>query len=471
MRAIVSINSREFKSSKSFFQLIFCIGGLSLVACSSGGGGGDSDDEDEDYYRVAQVSASSGDHTCARLENGRVKCWGYNSHGQLGLGDFATRGNASGDMGNELPMVNLGSGRTAVSIVTGQTHTCVVLDNDELKCWGSNDAGKLGLGDTVDRGDDLNEMGDDLPAVDLGTNRTAVQVTAGQYHTCARLDNAQVKCWGWNDEGQLGIGDDDRRGDGPGEMGNNLPAIDLGTGRTAAQIAAGHDHTCAILDNGTVKCWGANWGGQLGYGNIVNRGDNPGEMGDSLPAVDLGSGRTAVAIDGGYGYTCALLDNDQIKCWGDNDAGQLGLGDTDRRGNGPGEMGDDLPTIDLGAGRTVVAFTAGIHHVCARLDNNRLKCWGYNANYGSLGLGDMDNRGDDADEMGDNLPFVNLGSGRTVRAVTAGMIHTCALLDNDKVKCWGHGADGELGLGDLDNRGDDPGEMGDELPAVNLGAP
>ena len=101
----------------------------------------------------------------------------------------------------------------------------------------------------------------------------------------------------------------------------------------------------AILDNGKVKCWGANNSGQLGLGDALNRGDNTGEMGNVLPYVNLGSGRTAKAIAAGTEFTCAILDNSTVKCWGFNQYGQLGLGDTSKRGDQPGEMGNNLVPV------------------------------------------------------------------------------------------------------------------------------
>src|SRR5436190_12467161 len=116
-------------------------------------------------------------------------------------------------------------------------------------------------------------------------------------------------------------------------MGNALPAVQLGTGRTATAIATGTDHTCALLDDGTVKCWGANLDGELGLGDKVTRGDGPGEMGDALPAVALGAGRTARAIATGQNHTCALLDDGSVKCWGSNGRGQLGIGSLQNKGD------------------------------------------------------------------------------------------------------------------------------------------
>ena len=134
-------------------------------------------------------------------------------------------------------------------------------------------------------------MGKNLPAVDLGSGRSAKFIATGHYHTCVILDDGSVKCWGRNDNGQLGYGDSNTRGNSPGSMGDNLPAVDLGSGRSAKFIATANHHTCAILDDGSTKCWGANPFGQLGYGDTTNRGNSPESMGDGLPAVDLGSGR------------------------------------------------------------------------------------------------------------------------------------------------------------------------------------
>ncbi|MBI4668472.1 MAG: hypothetical protein HY747_04695, partial [Elusimicrobia bacterium] len=129
---------------------------------------------------------------------------------------------------------------------------------------------------------------------------TAVStITAGGYHTCALLDDNTVKCWGGNQYGSLGLGDTSARGVGPNEMSDNLPVVSLGSGRTAKAIAIGLYQTCALLDDNTVKCWGYNWDGELGLGDTYTRGDDAGEVGDNLPAVSLGSGRTAKAVIAG----------------------------------------------------------------------------------------------------------------------------------------------------------------------------
>jgi cysteine-rich repeat protein len=420
----------------------------------------------ERFSRVVELALGFAS-TCALNEDGRVKCWGANMFGVLGLGDLVDRGGAPNQMGDALPSVDLGDGKRAVAIASGNGFMCALLNDHRVKCWGGNESGELGLGDVLDRGDAPNEMGDNLPAIDLGTGRTAVALAAGEMHTCAVLDDGHVKCWGYNTQGELGLGDTLNRGDAPNEMGDNLPAVDLGQGKKAVAIAVGSSHTCALLDDGHVKCWGMNAFSALGLGDNLSRGDAPNEMGDSLPAVDLGQGKKAVAIAAGSNHTCALLQDGHVKCWGFNSFGALGLGDKSPRGYEPADMGDNLPAVDLGQGKSAVAITAFSDGACALLDDGRIKCWGDNYR-GVLGLGDQFVRGDGPNEMGDKLPPVDLGQGKIGVAICSGYFHNCALLEDGSVKCWGSADSGGLGLGDLLNRGDDPNEMGDNLPAVDL---
>ena len=405
--------------------------------------------------------------TCARFAGGLLKCWGQNSAGELGQGDGMSRGDEPNEMGNALPAINLGAGLTAAAIAGGDEFMCALLNDGNVKCWGDNLSGQLGLGDFIGRGDNADEMGDFLPAVDLGFNKLAKALGGGEKHMCAILLDDSVKCWGINPFGELGLGDTVSRGYGPNQMGDVLPTVNLGTGLTAKALSGGFGHMCALLSNDSVKCWGYNAYGVVGLGNTSNRGDAPNEMGDNLPVVNLGAGKTAKAITSADNHACAILDNDSVKCWGRNSHGQLGLGDTANRGDGPSEMGNSLLQVNLGAGKTATAIAAGAIHTCALLNDGSVKCWGSNF-HGQLGLGDTSDRGDEPNEMGDSLPAVNLGSGKTATAITAGYQHTCAVLNDSTVKCWGHNLHGELGLGDASNRGDGPNEMGDNLPAVLL---
>ena len=407
--------------------------------------------------------------TCAILADGSVRCWGRNREGQLGLGDQVDRGTAPDQM-STLPAVDLGTGHTATAIAAGTKHVCALLDDATVKCWGRNLDGALGQVTGHTLGDDPGEMGDALPPINLPLPATAI--SAGGDTSCAILVDATLRCWGTNDLGQLGRGDNDSPT--AAEL-HDAPAVDVGTGRTVSAVSAGFNHTCALLDDGTVKCWGSNFQGQLGRGGPTYSGTDPGDMGDALPTVELGTGRTVTAVSAGVGVTCALLDDATVKCWGSPAGGALGQGDGLNHGTTEASMGDNLLPIQLGTGRSAVSISVGDlyydsntpAHVCALLDNGTVKCWGFNQ-YGSLGLGDTVSRGSGAGQMGEALPSVDLGSGAEVMAVTTGALHSCALLADATVRCWGQNASGALGLGSTDNRGDAAGEMGAELPAVDL---
>src|SRR5262249_46538001 len=150
--------------------------------------------------------------------------------------------------------------------------------------WGFNSTGRLGLGDTTNRGDNRDmpghQMGDKLPPVNLGMDKKATALAAGMHHTCAVRSDGSIKCWGENNYGQLGLGDNTPRGSMPDQMGAQLPLVNLGTGKTVTALSAGYEHTCALLNDGKVKCWGENDHGQLGLGDNKNRGDMPSQMGN-----------------------------------------------------------------------------------------------------------------------------------------------------------------------------------------------
>ena len=223
------------------------------------------------------------------------------------------------------------------SVCVAASHTCVIRDDFTTVCFGGNDFGQLGQGNTAPIGDgtDSNsdsfgdvaftsELGDNLVAVDLGTDLTAKSLACGSQHTCAVLSDDTIKCWGLNDMGQLGQGSKTAIGDGPGDMGDALVAVDLGTGLTAKSVSGGSDHTCAVLSDATIKCWGDSGYGQLGQGNTATIGDGADEMGDNLVAVDLGTCFTAKSVSCGGYLTCAVLNDDSLKCWGSGHAGQIG---------------------------------------------------------------------------------------------------------------------------------------------------
>jgi alpha-tubulin suppressor-like RCC1 family protein len=263
--------------------------------------------------------------------------------------------------------IELGTGRTAIAITAGgaaspssraddffrnSAFTCAVLDNGQVKCWGgTNNYGTLG-GAAAQRGALPSEMGDNMPPVPLGTSR-AQSVVIGSAHVCALLDDHRVKCWGVQHMYQTGWGDPLVRN---GLDGGACPENDLGTGRTALSVVASGTtefidfaHTCVLLDNAQMKCWGSNFDGELGQGDTQGRGGvdaNGSTMGNALLPVDLGVGRHATVIAAGGNHSCAVLDNAQIKCWGRNKTGELGLENTIPRGT-DGDMGERLQPVSL----------------------------------------------------------------------------------------------------------------------------
>lgn len=400
-----------------------------------------------------------GEHACAVLGDGSVRCWGHNNAGQLGYGDTSDIGD------NELPSaagpVKLGPGRTARAIATGTDHTCALLDDGTVRCWGRNNAGQLGQGNTSDIGD--NETPDTVPPVQLGPGRKAVAITAGNSIACALLDDATVRCWG---------------GDNFGQQGTNGPATTIGDNETPAQApivgldlpalaisASSSNHVCALLQGGRVACWGQGAFGALGYGNNQDVGDD--EDPRDAGYASLGTGRTAKAISTGAYDSCAILDDDTMRCWGYGQYGRLGIGNQNSVGmsNTPGSV----PVLDFGAGRTVQAVSAGgaltpLAHACAILDDGTVRCWGHNPS-GQLGYGHETDIGDN-EAAGAGGP-VSLGVGRTAAAIAAGDGSTCALLDDGTVRCWGVGTFGRLGTGSMVTVGDN--ELPVATPPAGLG--
>ena len=439
--------------------------------------------------RTAKAIASGYQHNCAILDNDRIKCWGDNRQGQLGYEDILDRGDEPGEMGDALPYVDLGtdgSGQpwAVKSLGLGDTHSCAVLSDDSLKCWGSGGSGRLGLGDASSRGHVAGTMGNNLPKVEIGTGYTVLKVVPTQLSTCALLDLAgsqAVKCWGRGSDGVLGKGTSAHLGDGSNEMGDNLTPIDFGTNQEPVQLSAGILHACVLLvDTGTsnqsVKCWGENDWGQLGVGDVTPRGSSVGQMGNSLAAVDLDPPGTIVKIASSYRSNCVLFSTGQVKCWGANVFGETGDEAPMAIGLTPNQLGSGLIPIDLGVNVTVVSVHQGANHVCAILNRTpdktrQVKCWGDNQ-YGQLGLGDILDRGDDTVEMGDNLPWLDLGAGLEASQLALARHSTCVLLTNGRVKCWGRAASGQLLSGNAAasaNRGDGAGETPSIYSPIDLG--
>ncbi|HWN71484.1 MAG TPA: hypothetical protein VNM90_27785, partial [Haliangium sp.] len=204
-------------------------------------------------------------------------------------------------------------------ITAGFAHTCALLDSGPVYCWGRADLGQTGHGNKTDVGD--NEPASAGGALRFGAE-VVVDVEAGDNHTCALLASGNVRCWGFGADGRLGYGNIATLGDGAGETPADLPNVNVGG--TVVQIAAGGSHTCALLDDGSVRCWGRNANGQLGYGNTTAIGDT--EAPAAAGAVDVGGRVTQIAA--GSNHTCALLVTGSVRCWGQGTLGRLGYGNT-----------------------------------------------------------------------------------------------------------------------------------------------
>ena len=290
--------------------------------------------------------AAGADHTCALTTTGGVKCWGYNSYGQLGDGTTTNRT-------TPVDVSGLSSGVTAIA--AGYRYTCALTAAGGVKCWGSNGFGQLGDGTTTDRHTPVDVSG-------LSSGVTAIAV--GEWHTCALTAGGATKCWGYNPYGQLGDGTTTER---------HTPVNVSGLSSGVTAIAASAYHTCALTAGGAAKCWGYNPFGQLGDGTTTNR-ITP------VNVSGLGSGVTAIAA--GWYHTCAVTTGGAAKCWGYNPYGQLGDGTTTER---------HTPVNVSGLSSDAQAISAGEGYTCALTSSGEIKCWGYNSS-GQLGDGTTTDR-------------------------------------------------------------------------------
>lgn len=268
--------------------------------------------------------------------------------------------------------------------------------------FGDNFSGSLGVGNTT--------PSITVPTLIPNLGNQVLGIANSQYHACFLLSTGTVKCAGYNDYGQLGIGNTTNQ---------TSPVAMLGLGGTVTAVATGAHHTCVLIDDGSVKCVGANSKGQLGNGNTTNQ---------STLVSTLSLGQSATAITAGNDFTCVILADTTVKCFGENSSGQLGNGST---------TATSTPTATLSFGSSVTAIAAGDAHLCALLSDGSMKCVGGNS-YGSLGNGNTTNQ---------TSPVSVTGLGQTVSKIIAGSSHTCAQLADGNVKCFGNNLSGQLANG------------------------
>jgi alpha-tubulin suppressor-like RCC1 family protein len=332
---------------------------------------------DDPGCRVGAL-ALGGFHSCALFADGRLACFGANDQGQLGMGDTADRSAIE-------PLPEL----TAVTAVTaGTAHTCAIAGG-RLLCWGGNDRGaRSGSGGSVL----------EPAAVDDSTEWVAVE--AGNYFTAALRSDGALFTFGDDERGQLGRAGDPRS-----------PEVVAGAWRS---VAAGASHTCAIRDDRSLACWGDNQSRQLGVAAA-------GEMADTPVDVDPGPWQTVAA---GQYHSCAIRTDGALWCWGENMSGQLGLGNEEPQ----------LMLARVGGLSDWTAVTGGNAHSCGTRADGSLHCWGRNVS-GELG-------------------YIGLGSPSPIEVtpagwsgVAAGALHTCAIRTDGSLRCWATNTRGQSGTG------------------------
>ena len=396
---------------------------------------------------VIQIAAG-GRHTCALLSTGQVKCWGSGLTGQLGYNDTANVGDQPTRTPDRVGVVDLGA--PATQIATGFFQTCALLTTGDVTCWGAGSFGRLGYGNTDNVGDSPARAVRDAGPVALGGGSSRLAV--GNAHACAIRGN-DLLCWGFGDDGALGHADPQNPRIGDDETPVSQDPVSLGN-QAIRLVSAGVNHTCALRNDDQLYCWGDGREGRLGYGNETSVGFNTTPI--QAGAVDVGG--TVVQLAAGGRHTCVLYDDQRIRCWGDNMYGQLGYGNTDDVGDN--ELPANMPFVNVGA--PVAQVATGDDFTCVVLTDGRVKCWGRNQ-AGQLGYGDAQTRGDNPNEVPVQLPAVEVGA--QVTQIATGDAHTCALTTVGTVRCWGNGNDGRLGYGAIDSVGitDVPNDVG-EVP-------
>jgi alpha-tubulin suppressor-like RCC1 family protein len=301
----------------------------------------DAADGDADQANAPQILTLSagGTHTCALFSDGTVRCWGNNQYGQLG----------DGTTNNSATPVTVANLHTAAGIAAGSDHTCAIVSGGKVVCWGSNRAGQLALSSGTIRSAGLVVV----PGL-VG----ATAIAAGANHTCAIVVDGTLRCWGDYSYGALG---QDTTTFGA-EV--TVPGLSGVVG-----VSGGTYQTCASLIDGTIRCWG-----------LLTEPLN------SSPPVAISNVSGATAVSAAYFFGCALLSDGGVTCWGDNFEGQLGNGTTTPvpdAGNAlsPASLtGSSVANL----GGRAVGLSAADYHACALLAGGTVKCWGDNQ-WGELG--------------------------------------------------------------------------------------
>ena len=388
-----------------------------------------------------------GAHACARMSDGAVFCWGSNTYGQLGheRGDQCGTGRCSSTAYAVAGLTD------AVQLALGDSHTCARTGEGKVKCWGRNRQGALGYDPsskcTQGTGAVASTFGCEKAPREVPGLTGVAEIAAGDDHTCARLTSGTVKCWGSNGFGQLGEAPSgscavpaDHPGSPPVSC-NPSPSVVVGIS-DVIQIDMGSTHSCAVLKGGSVKCWGQNLHGTLGFAPIKCGRDL-----ECTPTPTLVPGVSgAIDVSVGNGTVCARAQDGTVSCWGGNVNGTAGA--SPRPGcQGPSDAKCFLKPTKVRGIQGARGLSVGAQHACALLADSSVNCWGANA---SGQLGNPTNETCQQSVPCSSTPVKLLGIG-SADQVRAGGLFTCAISSGD-AKCWGSNLFGELGDGSRDKR-------------------
>jgi len=339
-------------------------------------------------------------HTCAISNDHVGKCWGSDRKGQLGDG-------VAGDA-RSTPMNVSGLGR-GTAITSGAEHSCAILEDRTVACWGDNELGQLGAGSRAASSATPLKVGwppPNPPVIPPSPERLVdvVSIAAGDAHTCASRNNGDVWCWGNNTSAELGIPQTGGFAISPVLV--TLRVAGAGSPAKAIQLAAAGQFTCALTADFTVWCWGLNNRGQLGRGAT---GDREGPA----PVPGLAN---ATAIAAGHDQACAVVRGGAVRCWGQTQAG----------------FSSTRPTTIPGLSN-IRSVAAGADHACALSTDGSVRCWGSNS-YGQLGV--------NGPSRSTPMTVVGLTAGSKI---AAGHFATCVVTSDSSLLCWGANAHGEIG--------------------------
>ncbi len=382
--------------------------------------------------RLRDSIAAGDHHSCQVMGDGTVRCWGLNDTFQLGVDNSSTSGTFRSTA------VTVPGIFGAVAVAAGSSHTCALLNIGTVRCWGKNTIGQLGDATTTTRSMPADVLvGDPAQPSTLAPLSNVKAITAGFTYSCALLADSSVRCWGSNGHGSLGTS--------PGGANAAVVAVPVSGITNAVAIGAGGSHTCAVLSNGTVKCWGSNLLGEIGDGTVGT---------DRLTPVPVGGlAGPAVAIAASVVNTCALLANGTAECWGGNAFGQVA--------NGTTQTSVSLPSLVLsksGNGfvqlNNITDIAAGFDYACALVANGTVGCWGLNT-FGQVGDGSTINR-----HTADLQPYLS-----TVVSIATGGAHACAVLADGTTRCWGKNMSDD---GNMDHSGPIAGQLGNGDAAFSV---